>query len=470
MQYFYEALDSTGQTVVGKVDGNSVEEARSRILVQGYQLRSLAPDLGSTGTLYAQNFPAVVPQQQSVAPSPAPSVVNAAPPALTQRRTGGAVLAGNAAKVASKAKTRPVARQIAPGYSLPQVANVSNLGGVNDKERMLFFQQLQSLVHAGMTLYMALDNLAPRTDNRNLALVAKEMAAAARTGNPVSEVMARYPHIFPEHNTAILRGGELGGFVEIALSEIATDYEQRVALYRWVWIPKALFALSYCGLPFVIPLFPSFFKGLAAGSPALFYTLYVKQLAVLIPLFALFPVLAIFAARKFNQPQHRYARDSWSLKIQPFGSLQRHVALGNFVRMLGRLHHAGVSPVQAWESAMLTASNVVIRDKLAQSYEIMQRGATLGDAFAETGLFGNSIEQLIITGEQSGQIGEMLDRANAAYQQTAEEAKKKAQFAMLRIGILAMMIAGGFTVCWMAYSYFHGVFSFTDSAFLELNN
>jgi len=138
--------------------------------------------------------------------------------------------------------------------------------------------------------------------------------------------------------------------------------------------------------------------------------------------------------------------------------------------MLSRLHHAGVSPSVAWEGAMLTASNVVIRDKLAQSYDIMQKGASLGDAFAQTGLFGNSIEQLIITGEQSGQIGEMLDRAAVMYQQTVDDAKKKAQWTMLRIGFLGMLIAGGFTVCWMAYSYFHGMFSFTETAFPELNN
>lgn len=109
-----------------------------------------------------------------------------------------------------------------------------------------------------MTVYMALDNLAPRTANKNLSLVAKEMATAARTGSPISDVMARYPHIFPEHVVATLRGGELGGFIEIALSEIALDYEQRVALYRWVWVPKAIFAVSYSALPFVIPLFSSF--------------------------------------------------------------------------------------------------------------------------------------------------------------------------------------------------------------------
>ncbi len=471
MQYFYEALDSSGQLIVGKVDGNSVDEVKTRISQQGYQLRSLAPDMGTTGTLLpnAQNLPVVsAPLPQSVA-VPAPPVARYATPVQAQPRSG-MVLAGNAAKVASRQKAVPQGRQIAPGYQLPHVSNVSNMGGVNDKERLLFFTQLQSLVYSGMSVYMALDSLAGRTQNRNLTLVIREMRDAAHNGRPISAVMARYPHIFPEHVTATLSGGELGGFLEIALSEIALDYEQRVALYRWVWLPKLIFALSFFAIPLIIPLMPSFYETAMTGKATAFFALYLKRVLFYFPVsLGLFGGV-ILLSRKFQQPKYRYKRDEWSLKMPPFGTLQRQIALGNFVRMLRRLHHAGVSPTQAWEGAMLTASNVVLRDKLAQSYAIMQKGASLGDAFAQTGLFDNSIEQLIITGEQSGQLGEMLDRAAGFYQQEADNAKKRVQMAMFRMGCIGMMIASGFTACWLAYTYFQGAFHFVDTAFPELNN
>ena len=133
--------------------------------------------------------------------------------------------------------------------------------------------------------------------------------------------------------------------------------------------------------------------------------------------------------------------------------------------MLRRLYHAGIMPIHAWEGAMNTASNVVIRDQLARSYELMQSGSTLSDAFASTGLFADQVEQMVFTGQQSGQVVEMLDQAAAYYEQRAEEATGKARFMMLRIGILAMLIFGGIAVCWMAKSYFAGIFNIVDNEF-----
>jgi type II secretory pathway component PulF len=112
---------------------------------------------------------------------------------------------------------------------------------------------------------------------------------------------------------------------------------------------------------------------------------------------------------------------------------------------------------------MYTAYNVVIRDRLVQSYNLMQRGTSFAEAFQATGLFHNSIEQLIVTGQQSGQLVEMLDQAADYYQELVEESSRKAKFAMLRFGILAMLILGGATLLWLVRSYFAALFHFADN-------
>ncbi len=162
-------------------------------------------------------------------------------------------------------------------------------------------------------------------------------------------------------------------------------------------------------------------------------------------------------------PQYRYLRDSWSLKIPAFGNLQREVAVRNFLRMLRRLYHAGVAPIHAWEGAMNTASNVVVRDQLARSYELMQSGASLPEAFQATGLFANQVEQMVFTGQQSGQVMEMLDQAQAYYEEKVEIATGKARFMMFRIGLLAMLIFGGGALIWMMHSYYAAVFHVVET-------
>jgi type IV pilus assembly protein PilC len=328
---------------------------------------------------------------------------------------------------------------------------------------LFFFRQFSSLTHSGITLYGALDNLAARTSNPNLARTAREMSEVARNGGMISDVMVRYPAIYPDHVTGMMRAGETGGFVDMALTEIADGYDANIKLYRAAWIPKTMALQAFLMLPIVIPFFPIMFRSFEWQANLVTY--FKVLMFVSLPISGVLLFLMMYAARRLQLPKYRYLRDSWSLKIPALGNLQREVAIRTFLRMLGRLYHAGIMPIHAWEGAMNTASNVVIRDQLARSYELMQSGSTLSDAFAATGLFANQVEQMVFTGQQSGQVVEMLDQATAYYEQRAEEATGKARFMMLRIGILAMLIFGGIAVCWMAQTYFGGIFKVVDSEF-----
>jgi type IV pilus assembly protein PilC len=448
MQYFYEAFDSTGNIVVGKVEGATVEEVRARLLSQGYNPRSLAPDLGT----------------QTVSSPLAPQMVQTAPLTSTSRQ-GGVILAGNAARHAKKAKPTPSPSSITTPH--PPPANASSLGGVSHKEMLLFFQQCASLVRSGFTLYATMENLSGRTANPNLRKAVGEMALAAHRGQRVSDVMAIYPRIFPEHTTGMVRAGELGGFVEIALEEIALDYEQKVALYRGAWLPKWIASMAYFSLPIGIPFFSTLFRSLDfAGNMILYFKL---VFFLYLPIFTAIYVGIILGARHLQHPKWRSFRDKMLLKTPPYGTLQRQVALGNFVRMLRRLYRSGVAPIHAWEGAMHTAHNFHLREKLAQSYALMQAGVSMGEAFVNTRLFDTTVEQLIITGEQSGELDIMLDRAAEFYQMGTEEAHKRVRFAMMRLGCFAMLVLSGFLICWLAKSYFTAVFNLPKAMFPELD-
>ena len=473
MNFLYEAVDVNGATTLGKIEAQNAAEAQQRLLQSGYRALSLAPTVTEKPASYdlqAQGQRSTVIQAQPRALIPAPttsSVQNTAVTKQTANRTGGGmILAGSAAKTSTKNRTKTT-QTAAPNSALANaIANASKLGGVNSNDLMLFFQQLAPLVKSGMTINSALDNLGPRTRNANLSQTAREMADAAKSGGRISDVMAQYPRIYPDHIVGMVRAGELGGFLEVALAEIAYTYEQNIALYKGAWLPKMLAMQAFLALPFGLPLMSSILKvrpggdlNLAANIRDYLIQAFLIQLPICLALY----FLVVFAIKRLQLPQFRRFRDSWSLKMPPFGALQQRAALANFVRMLRRLYQSGVAPMQAWEGAMWTASNVVIREKLAGSYEMMQSGASFGDAFAATGLFHDSVEQLIMTGQASGQLPEMLDRAADYYQQQVEESAAKVRRAMFAWGVRAMIIFGGALLCFMAYSYFHGMFNFVDN-------
>lgn len=462
MDYLYEAVDSSGRTVMGKIAANDEVEVRRKLTQMGYRPQTIAP------TQAAPSAPLAVQGSVAVANSARSVMQNGA---QTAARSSSITPAGNAAKLGAgtiaQSQSRTVTTPRANFLLNPVNPNASKLGGVSTRDLAFYFQQLAPLVKSGMTIYAALDNLAARTPNKNLAQTAREMAEAARKGQRVSDVMEIYPRIYPDHIVGMVRAGEMGGFLEIALAEIALNFEQNIALYKGMWIPKLLASQAIYLLPIVVPLMPCLFRSWDVAANLM---IYFKWELILLPLTALLHLLILVSAKQVRLPQYRRFRDSMSLRIPAFGNLQRVAALSAFVRMLRRLHHSGVAPIQAWECAMNTADNVVIREKLAASYDMMNKGASFSDAFAATGLFDNQIENLIITGQHSGEIVESLDKAADHYQERVYDATARAKRTMMSMGLITMLVLGGAALAFLEHGYFQGLFKLTsaEDGFLPL--
>jgi type IV pilus assembly protein PilC len=337
----------------------------------------------------------------------------------------------------------------------------SRLGGAKAKELALFFRQYAALVRSGISLYDALSNLGPRTIQPALHETAMEMAECARTGGKISDVMAKYPRLFPAHVVGAVRAGEKGGFLEIVLDEIALEYEQEVAFYKGTWLPRTLVIQQLIAVAFAQPLFPTVFP---EGKTLLYLQLVLFRN---LPIVGALILLVWFGWRRLQEPDRRYKRDRIALKMPVFGDLARQRSLAAFVRMLRRLYHAGVGPINAWEGAMNVAPNMVIRERLEVAYGMMQRNVPLHDAFTATGLFANETEQLLATGVVSGAVVDMLDRVADYYQENVDRAFASSKFWMYRLAIATFIAIIGVVACLMAYSYFHGIFNWVDKIFAE---
>jgi type IV pilus assembly protein PilC len=464
VNYFYEATDGSGQTVLGKIDANTELEARRLLTERGYRPTSVAPNPAPQGAGLGESITLMGGlNARSQTDSSALAVPNTQR-AVSQHAQGELALGGprSLAGLAAALDNQPAVslRVAAPAPA----ANVytSKRGGAGTQDLMLFFQQLAPLVKSGMTIHAALDNLAKRTRNTALSEIANEMANTARNGGRVTDVMAQYPRIFPEHIVGTVRAGELGGFLEIVLAEVALNYEQNIALYRgsriWImWVIQAVFALALA-----IPLFSSI---LDSADISANIRLYLHRELFILPVTGALCLLAVYVAKHVQEPHMRRWRDEMSLRVPAMGDLQRQAALSAFVRMLRKLYNAGVGPIHAWEAAMYTADNMVIREKLAKSYSHMQRGESLANAFAETGLFADNVEQIVVTGELSGEVVESLDQAANIYQQRVQDAHDRARNFMKLCARMATLVIGGIPAAWLLHSCYASQFTWVDKFF-----
>jgi type IV pilus assembly protein PilC len=471
VNYFYEATDGSGQTVLGKIDAETLSEAHRLLTERGYRPQSVAPNPASQGAgvgegitlMGSLNSSSVLPKRDLFGANAVHGSTTSS--RLTQSKLTNELATTANGSVSSSVSLLSAPLELAPVTPFPRPApplRISDRGGVSSKDLLLFFQQMAPLVKSGMTVYTALDNLAKRTRNKALSDVAHEMAEAARKGGRITDVMARYPRIFPEHVVGTIRAGELGGFMEIVLGEVAINYEQNIALYRGSWQWKAWVLQAGLALALSLPLFGSVLNSLDMGANL---RLYVMRELFILPIFGVLCLLGVCVVRYIQQPHMRRWRDTISLKIPASGDLQRQAALSAFVRMLRKLYNAGIAPIHAWEAAMNTADNSVIRDKLALSYAHMQRGESLANAFAETGLFADNVEQIVVTGELSGEVVESLDQAAQIYQDRVQDAHDRARNAMKMAARVAFLLLTGITVCWMASSCYSSQFSLVEKMF-----
>ncbi len=325
------------------------------------------------------------------------------------------------------------------------------------KDQALFYRQFSSLIRAGITLYQALDNLAPRLGSLKLREITHQMSQTAQEGGSISEVMQEYPSIFPPHVVGAVRAGELGGFLDIVLDEIATDIEQEIALRRGLWLPKSLFVQGFIGLFIIQPVFPYLW-------PKDNFSLFLKMVLFRnIPLLVLSFLVYHLIVRIWMSPGNAWRKDVWTLKIPVVGNLVRQKSLASFIRMLRRLYHAGLPPHTAWGGATAVAANSQIRKKLSEAEQLIKNNVPIHEAFAQTQLFSTEAEQLLATGVQSGEVIEMLDRIAEYYQENVNQAFGQARFWMMRLGINGFLITGGAALIYLVYYYFYFTMHFTDN-------
>src|SRR5206468_8386230 len=122
----------------------------------------------------------------------------------------------------------------------------------------------------------ALSILSEQTENKALARTLSEVRAAVEAGQSLSSAFGKHPKVFPPLVINMVRAGEVGGFLDSVLLQIAANYEAEVKLRGKIksamTYPVVVFIMAIIGvmimLLFVVPVFSKMFKDLGGTLPA----------------------------------------------------------------------------------------------------------------------------------------------------------------------------------------------------------
>src|SRR6185437_12220789 len=300
------------------------------------------------------------------------------------------------------------------------------------KDLAIMSRQFATMINSGLPLLRALRILSEQTESKELARVLGEVRADVEGGTALSVAMAKFsPKIFPPLMVNMTRAGEVGGFLDSVLLQVAENYESEVKLRGKVksamTYPVIVFimAILMCTamLLFIVPIFAKMFKSLGGKLPLPTQLLMDTSniLKSYFPYLFLMVIVFIFVWKKIKHDERvRNVVDPLKLKLPVFGNLAKKIALSRFSRNLGTLMKSGVPILQSLEIVAGTTGNVVLSRAIADVQESVRSGESLTAPLAHHEVFPAMVVQMMAVGEDVGALDEMLEKISEFYDQEVE--------------------------------------------------
>lgn len=295
-------------------------------------------------------------------------------------------------------------------------------GGMAAADLALFTRQLATLLRAGCPLEEALGTVARQTHKTGVKRIILAVRARVVEGRPLAAGLADYPQAFPELYRATVAAGEESGYLDAVLERLADYTESRqitrqklmqAMLYPILLSIMALAVLAGL-LGFVVPKVVAVFENLGQELPVLTRLLLASSDFLRDWGIALFIVLALAAAgflRLMRRPAFRLRVHALQLHLPLFGPLVRGLNAARFARTLSILAASGVPILQALQISAQVMSNLPMREAVERAAVRVREGTAIHRALEDAGHFPPMTIHLIASGESSGELDNMLERA-----------------------------------------------------------
>jgi len=292
---------------------------------------------------------------------------------------------------------------------------------VKPKIMMIFTRQLATLIDSGLPLLRGLNVLAKQERDTVLRNTINKLADGVQGGSTFSESLAQHPLIFNHLYVNMVKAGEVGGVLELALRRLAEFQEKAqkiknkvvaAMVYPIIVMTMAIAILAFL-LVFIVPKFEVIFHEMLGDKPLPAITLFVIGVSNFVKNHGLVLVgllIAAVAAYKLiaRTRAGRSIIDRFKLRVPLFGDLIRKTAISRFSRTLGTLVTSGVPILQALNITRETAGNMVIAGAISQVHDSVKEGESIVQPLEASGAFPPMAISMIDVGEETGQLPEML--------------------------------------------------------------
>ncbi|MFZ3332030.1 MAG: type II secretion system F family protein [Candidatus Acidiferrales bacterium] len=310
---------------------------------------------------------------------------------------------------------------------LAQFSGASRARKILTNDFLIFNQQFNTLIKAGLPILKSLDLLAERAAAPRLRPILQDVRQKVRDGALLSEALeaqGSFPPVYVTAITAGERSGNLTGVLEqyISYLRVSTSFRKGLItalIYPSILVVAVIVTLSYL-VTYAMPQFAKLYSDLGIKLPAI--TQFMLSLSVplrdyFLLMFAVVVAAAIAIFLWTRSDQGAVAIDRLKPKIPVFGDIWLKSQIAQFVRTLSTLLAGGTPLVAGLETSSQAIGSRLIATSVQGAGARVREGRTLHESLAETRLVPDLALEMIEVGEASGALAAMLTSVAEFYEE-----------------------------------------------------
>jgi general secretion pathway protein F len=294
--------------------------------------------------------------------------------------------------------------------------------GLSTLDLALLTRQLATLLHSGLPLEESLQAVAEQTEKPRVQRIILGVRSKVVEGHPLAEGLRDFPQAFPEIYRATVSAGEQSGKLDSVLERLSDYTESRQAMGQQVSnalvYPIVLMVLSFAIVSFLLAyVVPQVVAVFESGHQELpIATRILIGMSDFIRHYWYYALIAIGAAtwgfrRWLKAPESRLRFDRFLLRMPLAGKLIRGLNTARFSRTFSILTASAVPVLEALRISAEVVSNMPMKRAVEDAALRVREGAPIGKSLAARKLFPPMMIHLISSGESSGELEKMLERA-----------------------------------------------------------